>query len=47
MNLINPVIKIVFRFGIFAGLWRATREAIWAVEYAGNMDEGEVKGENG
>jgi hypothetical protein len=47
VDLVNPIFKIGGVINIIINLHSTLGETIWTVVRAGNMDKGEMEGENG
>ena len=47
VEIVDPVVKVVFGFGLIGGLWWSSGEPIGAMRGAGDMDKCEMEGEDG
>jgi hypothetical protein len=46
VEAVNPVVEVVFGFGLIARLKLASRKTVRAMKRTGNMYKGEVEDEN-
>ena len=47
IKIVDPVIKVIFKFRLIRGLWWSLGKSIGSMRCAGDMDKCEMKHENG